>query len=496
MNANTLDSRSQSFTRRVFFLILGLNILLKMLFLFLNTIPSDVVFYESTGWFLLHDVLPYQSFDPSSRYFQITWSADHPNGPLNYLFYAAIIALLGNSVIAIKLPWLIAEIIISIYIYKIGLLISTQKKALIAMLFYTLCMPSYYTGILTGCDELITGAFAIMALYYFLTKKELLAGVLLALGISYKLYPIFFLPAIMLYAKKNGEFAAFLRLCVMVLLTYVIVALPYLLICPEEFIEYNFGQVNRLITISYGHYIQYSWFYQPIFTVGGFLSITPHLLFEALIMGGFFLRDLTHLQPNKKYSTTELFRACTYYVAMLPIISLSYNYRYLQWVLPLLVLYLLPKFQFYSFQNKNQRDRAAASQYFRKIGALIVFSICCTLLIFGVNIYQYHTNSPKLNPFGVLAYFNYASTFFIIFTGYLLVSLALFWKNSWIRQLSIFTYLQGVAGLALYYSFDGRNYYMAHEYPFLILSLICLGLSYFQLGYLVLGEELREKREQ
>ena len=181
-----------------FFLIL-LNLILKLPFLFVDVFPSDVTFYASTGWLLLNRVLPYSSFSrdniiPLYQY----WNSIHPNGPFNYLYYSGIVLAFGDSVPAIKFTWLIADIVIAIYLVRLGRFWMVPQKAIWLGILYTVCIPCYYPGILVGCDELITSAFVIMALYYFYAHRPVLAGFWLSLGFAYKLYPLFLFPPILL----------------------------------------------------------------------------------------------------------------------------------------------------------------------------------------------------------------------------------------------------------------------------------------------------------
>jgi glycosyl transferase family 87 len=480
----------------IIFLIF-INILLKLAFLFLDVNPSDVQFYRYTGWFLFETALPYQSFNPDNfSLFEIYLNSLHPNGPLNYLFYAVIEAVFGYSVFAIKLPWLISEIIITVYIFKIGNLISSQQKAFLMALVYTLFIPCYYPGILLGCDELITGAFAITALYYFLVKRPMISGLLLSLGIAYKMYPVFFLLPMLIYSKNNGQLKEFIKLCVVAAVTYLVLIFPYLLISPDEFIQYNFSQVNRLITISYGYYVQDSWFYQPILEWDFFISITPHLIFELLVVGGYFVWDFYKSTKTKKYTVKNLFRSLTYYTTMLPVISLSYNYRYFQWILPLILLYSIIDFRFNNLSESEEINQNTKNQYFTRLKYFMVFSFICMGIISIVFIAQSQNLSKESVPFGIYLYNNYLWSFFLVFSIALLFQWIMFRKNSTLVHLQLFGYLQGLTGVFLYYSYEGRNYHHRLEIPFLILSLIPFFMSILLFVKIISNQQLIYTKEK
>ena len=143
---------------RFVFLIL-LNLVLKTAFLFVRIFPDDVDFYRATGYLLLYGSLPYADFYlPGASYYDwhMVINSLHPNGPLNYIFYGYWMKLFGDDVWAIKLPWLISEIFISICIYMIAEDLMNQNKAFLCSLLYTIMPVSYFPGIFVGCDELIT----------------------------------------------------------------------------------------------------------------------------------------------------------------------------------------------------------------------------------------------------------------------------------------------------------------------------------------------------
>ncbi len=244
--------------------------------------------------------------------------------------YSAIELAFGSSTFAIKFTWLIAEILIAIYLYKLGSLWMSPQKAFWMSVFYSLFMPSYYLSILLGCDEIIAGAFSIMSVYYFLTHRSAVAGLFLALGITYKLYPVFFFLPMWVYAYRNKKFREFVISFAICILGCLIVSLPYLILCPQAFWIDTIGQTNRLISISFGSFFQNSWFYQSFFALNqiGF-ELTPHLLFAVGLVAIIFFWDWSPgiIKKNPgNYDIQDFIKACIFYLAILPIISLSNNY--------------------------------------------------------------------------------------------------------------------------------------------------------------------------
>jgi uncharacterized membrane protein len=467
------------FTQKQFlWVLIVLNLLLKLPFLFIDVNPSDVYFYYTTGWFHLNDVLPYSSFELTNlSHFLIYMNSVHPNGAFNYLYYAAIVYLFGDSIFSIKFTWLIAEIIISIYIYKIALLFTTIQKASIAGLLYTICIPSYYPGILVGCDELITSAFAIMGIYYFFCRRPMLAGFLLSLGFAYKMYPLFLFPPIFMYAFANRRRKEFFIVLISFIITYGTIIFPYLILDPESFIYWTFGQSSRLISISYGEYFSDSWFYSPFITISVVnILISPYFLLQIGIMGGYFLYDLNNWRKTGLYQEFSFFKAATFYIAILPVVSMSYNYRYFQWLLPMLLLYLvLDRNIRFNTNNRIQVQDSNPNMLLVKIG---LRSMILNYIITIIALIQLYNENYSWFPLGIHRYNNYIISFAIVFSYFLLEMWRNFRDSPFIQYYNFVGFFQGLTGLTLYFSFAGRAFHNQFEIPFLYISIITLCISF------------------
>jgi hypothetical protein len=446
--------------------------------LFIDTNPSDVLFYTSTGWFFSNNILPYSSFtDVSIINIYSYWNSVHPNGPLNYLIYWLILKLLGDSVFAIKSPWLVAEIVISVYLFKIAQMYVVQTKAFAAALIYTLCAPCYYPGLIVGCDELITSALALMGIYFVLNRRSGLAGLCLSLGFAYKLYPIFFFPAIFIYFQNRKCWKELGITIFIFLLTYTTVAFIYWITEPAAYLYWNLSQGNRLITISYGYYIQDSWFYRPFVTIfNGGIRITPHFLLELAATFGFIIWDFHQTKKKGYYSEKDLFRSCSYFMVILPLVTLSYNYRYLQWLLPPLILWIVTNNRFQILSDPVIQS-ISKNRINKGLKMIIFISLFFNYAIVYIYFVQIRLNAYFWNLLGIRAYNNYIFTFLLVFITLFIIIRLFFHSERSIQSLNTITFLQGLSGIFIYYSYQGRQYEQNIEYPFLILFFLVYSIS-------------------
>lgn len=468
--------------------IIGINLLLKFWLIWFTANPSDVAFYAATGWILNEGLLPYQLFEINNPNppIIIELVQSHPNGPFNYLFYGLIYYLLGDSIPAIKLPMLIGEIIVAVYLFQIGCLFFSKERSFWMALIYSCFIPCYYPALIVGCDEIITSAFVMMGFYYFLTHRPVISGFWMSLGISYKFYPVFLVIPFLFYAQKNGRVKEFIIFLLILLITYFAVSFPYLLLIPDTFMKYNFGQVNRLVTISYGYYIQDSWFYRSFFTLSflGF-AFTPHLIFEISMVGGFMLWDLIQCQKKKKYSIRELCIACFYYIAIIPIISLSYNYRYFQWVLPFALLCLFPTISskyFTAITRKNDSPFVLLSKmnFEKKIIIFLFLNLILNLIVFIVHFIQQRSPIPIALIFGTSFFNEYLWTFTLVYGIFLGFVLLFFYDEKQLLGLCLFGYLQGMVGILIYLAFESRLNGGEYHYFYVWCSIIVLIISLIQ----------------
>ncbi len=320
-----------SLTRKMRFVYLVcLNLVLKLALIFVRIFPDDVDFYRFTGNLFLRGIIPYSDFIiPGSHIVDVDlyFNTLHPNGPLNYIFYGYWMSVFGDSVWAIKLPWLISEIIISILIYIIAEMMMDSDKAFLSSMIYTIMPVSYYPGIFVGCDELITSAFTVGALYCFFKQKYTLSAIFLALGTSYKLFPVFGLIPVFYYFWTKKDLKSLVIYILIFISTYTIIALPFILLDFDAFVYWNFSQANRAITIPYFYKQRDAAFFSPLITIF-MVPISPYTFYQITIMAIIVLPRVIPIFNRKiqDYTNQDVLRDFSILILMLPILSLSNNY--------------------------------------------------------------------------------------------------------------------------------------------------------------------------
>ncbi|MHA1820456.1 MAG: glycosyltransferase family 39 protein [Promethearchaeota archaeon] len=522
--------------------------------LFINVVPSDVEFYWSTGQLLLKGYIPYYNFNNAAFYdYVLSFNIQHPNGPVNYIFYTFIVLILGNSSFAIKFPMFISEIFATILIFLIINKLLNSKIALYISLLYSLNPLSYYPMLLIGCDEIISGALTLAAIYFALNNRPYYAGLTLGVSIMYKFYSILFLIPLFFYFFRKYALNQFFKLILVFITTALIFSLPYLLICFDEFIYWNSFQLNRFITVSYGILLKNSFVYQPIIETKFFslntlnliqiilvllyiiytLIKTPdlkdHLVYLAtfLTCGNFrnhdnvlnkpeninrlvydsnssHLNDSNRYNKNNKYNNKDnnftdfhyhtlyskenrktiqqyylkklpekkLFNDLALFSVLLPIISLSTNYRYYFWTLPFLLIVI-----FWNFRISPSHKK----QFIRYIKLTIIVNSLIMVLI-----YIFHfLNLDLYIPFNVThSYYAYIPLFFAINCIWLGFFLYLYRKYIPSIVFSIASFIWAFANLFAYIAIhlDSRSDVYGNIYrAFLVIAgiSVLLGTSLF-----------------
>ena len=468
---------------RFVFLIL-LNLVLKTAFLFVRIFPDDVDFYRATGYLLLYGSLPYADFylPGVSHYdWHMAINSLHPNGPLNYIFYGYWMKLFGDDVWAIKLPWLISEIFISICIYMIAEDLMNQNKAFLCSLLYTIMPASYFPGIFVGCDELITSAFTVGAVYLFFKQKYSVSAILLGLGISYKLFPVFALIPVFYYFYTRRQIKELIYYVLMTVAVYLIIALPFMIINFESFAYWNFSQANRDITIPYFYLNRDAFFFQPLVTIM-FVPISLYTFFQITILALVVLPKAIRFLKNKneEYTHMDFLRDFSLLILLLPFISLSNNYRYFIWMIPFAIIFWVGK-------HKNTPS-------VKEIEQLMNIQILILIILSAVTIYISTAFNLCLGIFSTNCYNDYLSTFLLVYTAFSFPVFVLMLRKQASIEFQLYTFstlFLGYSSNALYHYWESIKY-MA-EYPASqIISIITLIFGTGLLIALLYFEEIQK----
>lgn len=118
---------------------------------------------------------------------------------LNDLPGALKSSLLLPHLFLLKLPYLFFDLGIAFVLMK---LFDDQQRQKSAFILWMINPLSFYTSLMIGQFDIIPLFFVILSLYFIKVKKPGFAAVSLGLGGSFKMFPLFFLPVLVLGGEK------------------------------------------------------------------------------------------------------------------------------------------------------------------------------------------------------------------------------------------------------------------------------------------------------
>jgi hypothetical protein len=249
----------------------------------------------------------------------------------------------------IKLPLIIADILIALLLFEIVKKYTDEKKAYYVLWIWLLNPYVIWISSVWGMFDGIPTLFTILTLYFFIKNQYNKSAFCLAIAILFKIYPIILVPVLaLIYYKQNRRVANALR---------------YFFICGAcvalvSFFSYFsfaliFGQepFNTSITLTwqlfkgraspdyYGKNLFFGLtplsFLEPLFELGKFslnIPLSPILMVSSLAI------ILYMVYREKHFTTLKIIS----YVALTHFaIYLTYsvvNEQYLIWVLPFLLI--------------------------------------------------------------------------------------------------------------------------------------------------------------
>jgi uncharacterized membrane protein len=249
------------------------------------------------------------------------YAADHPGSNAYTLFYninALVLSALAISVVGVLLtlrrrrPWDAAMFAVSPAL----LLTATVNWDLLAV------------------------AFATFAIYAWARNRPTAAAILIGLGTSAKLWPVFLLLPIVLLAWRARKLSDALYTCAVAVLAWVAVNLPVLLAWPDSWL--TFFKLNVARGVDWGT-LWYIGAHMPThngYGIPGFIWLNSHpktvntlsyLLFALACVG---LAVLTLKAPRRPRLAQIAFLT----VAAFLIFSKVWSQQYVLWLLPLAIL--------------------------------------------------------------------------------------------------------------------------------------------------------------
>ncbi|GBC70717.1 hypothetical protein HRbin02_00485 [Candidatus Calditenuaceae archaeon HR02] len=241
-----------------------------------------------------------------------------------------VASLLGGvrevSILFLKLPIILADVFCGLVLWltakKLGL---GEEDAYKLATLYLLNPLTIFVSSIWGMFDAIPALFTLLALYLLLSGLESAAGASLGLATSFKIYPVIFLPSILLVqVKKHGLKCAITNLLLPFAWILLIVSLPFLGDLPSylEKLLYHRSNVGQF---TY-------WTLLGIFIGGEIASAVGWALFTAALAITLYKQ---YADPRRSRDlTTILAGIFTLFLATSP----KVNVQYLVLGLPLLLL--------------------------------------------------------------------------------------------------------------------------------------------------------------
>lgn len=216
---------------------------------------------------------------------------------------------------AMKFPLLVVDLLIGYLIYLYFKGTGKEKDSIILWLFnpFTIILIYAYSNI-----DIYAVLLTLVSLLLFKNKKMLFSAIVLGLAISFKLYPLLFVPFFVLSVKELKEKIMFLVLPV---LTFILTIVPFI---SKAFVNSALlsGLSTRILT--------------PNFTIGSGESV---IIAIVVISALFFFGLSKNINLNiVKYLVIVLFTVFSF---------AHYHISWLLWLTPLLLILYI--------ENKNLR---------------------------------------------------------------------------------------------------------------------------------------------
>lgn len=130
----------------------------------------------------------------------------------------------NKDLLLLKLPYLLFDLLTAFLLFKI--FEKDKRKAWLAFFLWLFNPLSFYTSFMVGQFDIIPTFFVVLSLYLVLKNKNSLAALSLGLGVSLKMFPLFFLPILALIFGKS--IWQKLKLGLIGILPYLVTIAPFL----------------------------------------------------------------------------------------------------------------------------------------------------------------------------------------------------------------------------------------------------------------------------
>jgi len=279
---------------------------------------QDSLYWVEMSSFLIRGINPYET--------EIEFYYKYP--PLFHYLINLFGILSDFSYIGPKLMIFCFDIINIIIIYKIGLKLKDDVLGANAALFYAF-NPIIILQFYHDVNEFVTLCFTLLAIYFLISNKLTLSSISLALGIAFKLYPVFFLIPITIFIIKNSgdkKLKNIIFYYISIILTFVLVCVPFLIISPEVFIEKLFIHTSRM---NLGDSIteripELLILFKPAFEIFG-ISFSYQFIIQLLVLLFIFL---FFFFSKEDFNVHDLFTVMVIISLVLPLINYQIQLKY------------------------------------------------------------------------------------------------------------------------------------------------------------------------
>ncbi len=211
--------------------------------------PHDINYWVATGWLVVSE--------GKNPYLNLSF-CDYTYPPLWMIIIASYYSL-ASVLVGAHNPWLGATDLVFYFFLKLPLIAASTALALIlygivrrltgdsdrsrlAASLWLLNPYVVWNVAVGGMFDVIPALFSLLAIWFLLKDEETLSALMLGLGISSKIYPLLFLPVMLLYLwAKRRVLDPILKYVVLVSVFPVVLSLPFLVSDPQSYIYANTG---------------------------------------------------------------------------------------------------------------------------------------------------------------------------------------------------------------------------------------------------------------
>jgi len=235
--------------------------------------------------------------------------------------------------VVVKIPMIISDLAIGYFIYSMlkgfG---RSEDDSRLGVALYVLNPFTIIISAVWGMFDAIPTMLSLMALSTFLRKKRFMAGILMGLGILFKIYPILLIPIFIIYEKRQERLNAknMLRFLVPTLSIPLLASIPFIAWDSRGFILSLMHHANPSGWMSY-------WFpLSHLFYVAKKYSAVIFILFFILLYIK-ILKSNSEFKVNMRlpFTMSLLVMLCFF------ITSPKVNSQYVVWLLPLIIIDLI-----------------------------------------------------------------------------------------------------------------------------------------------------------